>query len=195
LVFGGIPTRRDRIRSAIFLAAEHRSVERQQVNWEALGAIAELIGAGGVVASLLYLAVQVRTSNRASAVQAKLQSTGLLNDFMDLLIQHPEHNQLMRQGRENLGLLSPDEYLRFSNMSLKAFWFFSAGHFQFRHQTLAESDWFEIRALIRNWLRSEGCRDWWEEPGRSMYGDDFVTFIESEIAQVTIRPGDEPDTR
>ena len=42
------------------------------MNWDAIGAIAELVGAVGVVASLLYVATQVRTSNRASAVQAKL---------------------------------------------------------------------------------------------------------------------------
>jgi hypothetical protein len=107
------------------------------MNWEALGACAELTGAAGVMASLLYLAAQVRSSNRAAAVQAKLESTRLLNDFMDLLIQRPELNQVMRKDRESLDSLSHDEYQQFSNMSLKAFWFFSAGHFQFRRHTLA----------------------------------------------------------
>jgi hypothetical protein len=138
------------------------------MSWEALGAFAELIGAAGVIGSLLYLAAQVRTSNRASAVQAKLESTRLLNDFMDLLITHPELNQLMLKARKGLDLLAPDEYQQFSNMSLKAFWFFSAGHFQFRRHTLAESDWFEVQAVLDYWLRSQGCKDWWETLGRSM---------------------------
>lgn len=154
------------------------------MNWEALGAFAELTGAAGVIASLLYLAAQVRTSNRAAAVQAKLESTRLLNDFMELLIQRPELNQLMRKGRKSLDSLSPDEYQQFSNMSLKAFWFFSAGHFQFRRQTLSESDWFEIRAVLDYWLHSQGCKDWWRRVGRSMYGDEFVAFIESEITRL-----------
>jgi len=154
------------------------------MNWEALGAFAELTGAAGVIASLLYLAAQVRTSNRAAAVQAKLESTRLLNDFMDLLIQRPELNQLMRKGRKSLDSLSPDEYQQFSNMSLKAFWFFSAGHFQFRRHTLSESDWFEIRAVLDYWLHSQGCKDWWRRVGRSMYGDEFVAFIESEITRL-----------
>ena len=154
------------------------------MNWEALGAVAELVGAVGVIASLLYLAAQVHTSNRASAVQAKLDSTRLLNDFMDLLIQRPELNQLMLKGRKSLDALSPDEYQQFSNMSLKAFWFFSAGHFQFRRRTLAESDWFEVRAVIEYWLRSQGCKDWWGKLGRSMYGDEFVAFIDSEITRL-----------
>lgn len=159
------------------------------MNWEAIGALAELIGAAGVIGSLLYLAAQVRTGNRASAVEAKLESTRLLNDFMDLLIQRPELNQLMLKGRKRLDSLSPDEYQQFSNMSLKAFWFFSAGHFQFRRHTLAESDWFEVRAVIDYWLRSQGCRDWWQKLGRSMYGDEFVAFIESEITMLAAQPG------
>jgi len=62
---------------------------------------------------------------------------------MDLLIQRSELNQLMLKGRKDLGSLSPDEYQQFSNLSLKAFWFFSAGYFQFRRRTLSQSDWFE----------------------------------------------------
>ena len=163
------------------------------MDWEALGAVGEIVGAAGVIASLVYLGVQVRTSNRASAVQAKLESTRMLNDFMDLLIQHPEYNQLMLQGRKSLDSLSPDEYLRFSNLSLKAFWFFSAGYFQFRLRTLAESDWFELRAVIRYWLVSQGCKDWWDKLGRSMFGRDFVAFIDSEITRLAAQQGDESD--
>jgi hypothetical protein len=59
------------------------SIRRHQVNWDAVGAVAELVGASGVIASLLYLAVQVRASTRASLVDAKLESARLLNDFAE----------------------------------------------------------------------------------------------------------------
>jgi len=42
------------------------------MNWEMIGAIGEVIGAAGVMASLIYLALQIRTSNRA-ARQATMQ--------------------------------------------------------------------------------------------------------------------------
>jgi hypothetical protein len=90
----------------------------------------------------------------------------------------------MIRGRKDLDSLSTDDYYRFSNMNLKAFWFFSAGHFQFRKGTLAEDDWFEMRAVLRFWLRSEGSRTWWEKIGRTMYGSEFIAFIESEIADL-----------
>jgi hypothetical protein len=53
------------------------------MNWDAVGAIAELTGAIGVIASLLYLAGQVRSSNRASLINAKLENTRLLDNYVN----------------------------------------------------------------------------------------------------------------
>ena len=40
------------------------------MNWDAIGAIGEIIGAGAVVASLVYLAIQIRTQNREARLSA-----------------------------------------------------------------------------------------------------------------------------
>ncbi len=40
------------------------------MNWDAIGAIAELLGAAGVVASLLYLATQYRRAARQEAARS-----------------------------------------------------------------------------------------------------------------------------
>ena len=39
------------------------------MNWNAIGAVAELVGASGVIASLLYLAVQIRQSTKQSIAE------------------------------------------------------------------------------------------------------------------------------
>lgn len=155
------------------------------MNWDAIGAIAEAIGAVGVIASLLYLAVQVRGNTRASAIESKLQSTRMLHDFIDSLVQDPELNDLFLRGVADLGSLSEADYYRFSNMSLKAFWFFSAGYFQFRTGTLGEDDWHEIRAVLRYWLRRPGCQAWWAKLGRAAFGSEFARFVDGEIARLT----------
>ncbi len=49
------------------------------MNWDALGAIAELLGAVGVIASLLYLGRQIRQSTKqsfASSYQARAETSG-----------------------------------------------------------------------------------------------------------------------
>jgi hypothetical protein len=154
------------------------------VSWDAVGALAELVGAVGVIASLLYLAVQVRHGTRASAVEAKLESTRLLHTFIDSLIETPELNDLFLRGIADLESLSRSEYLRFSNMSLKAFWFFSAGHFQYRMGTLSENDFHEIRSVMRYWLRGPGCRAWWGKLGRESMAPTFRDFVDHELAAI-----------
>ena len=158
------------------------------MNWDAVGALAEAIGAIGVIASLLYLASQVRASARASAVEAKLQSTRLLSELLESWIRDPELNDLFLRGSDDLESLSKEEYHRFSNLCLKAFWFFSAARFQFRTKTLSESDWRENEVALQFWLNRPGVRAWWEKFGRASFGAAFQDFVDAEIKSLTERP-------
>ena len=106
------------------------------MDWDALGAMAELGGALGVIASLIYLATQIRHSTRASSVEAKLATTGMLNEYLNMFITDPELNDLFLGAHTSTENLSKEEYRRFSNLVLKCFYFFSAAHFQLRTGTL-----------------------------------------------------------
>ena len=152
------------------------------MNWEAIGAIAEGVGAAGVIASLLYLAVQVRSSTRASAVEAKLRTAEMLHVFIDRLIRDPELNDIYLRGLGDIESLSKSDYYRFTNLALNSFWLFSANHFQYRTGALSENDWFEPRAIMLYWLRRPGCRVWWKKLGRSSFGPEFREYVDSEIA-------------
>jgi hypothetical protein len=165
------------------------------MNWDAIGASAEFAGAVGVVASLLYVATQVRYSNRASTVQAKLETTRFMTDYADLMLENPNLNDVMLRGQKSLDSLSSEEVWQFVHLSTKAFWFFSAGHFQFRQGTLPESEWHELRSVAHFWLSGKGCRDWWRTVGRPMFGSEFVAFIDAEIETLAAGQGaaaDEP---
>jgi uncharacterized protein DUF6082 len=154
------------------------------MSWEAMAAIGQVLGALGVIGSLLYLATQVRQNNRASTVAAKLASTQLLCQFVDALIADPELMDIWLRGRKRLEALNDHDRLRFTNMCLKAFWHFSAAQFQLRMGTLQEDDWAEFYAVIRYWLEGEGVRAWWRTTGKNQFGKSFVIFIDSEIANL-----------
>jgi hypothetical protein len=89
------------------------------MHWEAITAIAEVLAAVGIIASLLYLAAEVRQRNRASAVAAKLASTQLLVDFVDSLIADPQLMDVFLRGRKDIETLSANDRFRFANMCLK----------------------------------------------------------------------------
>lgn len=151
------------------------------MNWDAVAAISEAIGAAGVIASLLYLAIQVRAGTRASAVESKLAGTRMYTDYLSMMVQKPELNDIMLRGRKDLQSLSKDEYIQFSNLALIAFSFFSASWFQYRNNTISESDWFELNAITKYWLIGSGTQEWWYKLGHMSFDKPFSDYIESEI--------------
>ena len=126
------------------------------MNWEAIGAIAELLGALGVIGSLIYVGNQVRGSIVASSVAAKLSATQMLAAFQDTMLQNPELAVLMVRGRSSYEELSGEDKLLFSTLALKATFMISAQFFQFQRNVLTEDDWHENRAVAIYWASSVG---------------------------------------
>ena len=151
------------------------------MNWEAIGAVAELSAAIGVIASLLYVATQVRYSNRASSIQAKLENTRFLTEFNDLLLQNRELDRVLVKGQQDFSSLTSEESRVFIQLGVKAFWYFSAAHFQYRARTITESDWHEILFVIDVWLRSPGGLSWWHAVGKHLFGSEFGCFIDEHL--------------
>jgi hypothetical protein len=60
------------------------------VNWDAVGAIAEAIGAGAVVATLVYFGVQLRQTQRASQDTGSLVSMNLNSAWRRTLLENGE---------------------------------------------------------------------------------------------------------
>ena len=100
-------------------------------------------------------------------------------------ISSPELHELFLRGRKTLDELGDIEYLRFSDLCLKAFWYFSAVHIQLRSGMLTEEEWHETRAVVHYFVRGPGVRAWWEKTGRQMFGSGFAGFVEEEIAKVS----------
>jgi len=151
------------------------------MNWDAIGAVAELLGAIGVIGSLIYLGTQVRTSNLASQVDSKLKTTEFLVNFQDLLLGNPDLNEVMMRGRKGIEQLSKEEYLQFSNLAQKAFWYFSACYFQKRKNTVEDADWFEVNSIIMYWTSARGTYQWWMRIGRNSFTGEFEAFIEQQF--------------
>lgn len=79
------------------------------MNWEAIGAIGEVGGAIAVVATLFYLSVQIRNSNRESQVNIAWTITDALNDFIARISASPEVASLWHRGCKDFDSLEDIE--------------------------------------------------------------------------------------
>ena len=149
------------------------------MNWDAIGAVAEALGALGVIASLVYLATQLKSNALASTVEAKLTTIRFMTDFNRDLIMDPSLFELWNRGSKDLQDLSDDEFARFSNLNLSAFWFFSAAFYQFEVGKLTRGDLFEMEQIMGFWLSRSGVMEWWKKFGRTRFNPAFVDYIEA----------------
>lgn len=153
------------------------------MNWDAVGASAELVGAAAVVATLLYLSVQLRQNTKA--VEAEIGRANLEQGTTWLyeVIRDPEVARLYLAGLAD-ELESPEDKLRF-HLLLQALF----NQWAFMYTTdggLVEPD-------VAHVLSTPGGRKYWQRANANGMHDkswhdsrnfvEYVTGIERKLKQ------------
>jgi len=90
------------------------------MNWEALGSIAELLGALGVIGSFFYLALQIRQNTDPLGESIKSQQIATYQAVQDsghqVRGQVQEHAALYLKGLRDPPALAPEELLIFNTL-------------------------------------------------------------------------------
>ena len=155
------------------------------MNWSALGAIGEIIGAAGVIVSLLYLAGQVRNNSRQlrhAAAQAVLDK---LNGLIGQLAFTAGAGDVWTRGLSGLDALVDDEELvRFSSMLLQAFWAYEEVLHYRRAGVIEDWAWTHAKAPVEHFMRTPGFQEWWQLRG-NWFSDEFQGFVNDGMPQTT----------
>jgi len=79
------------------------------MNWDAIGAISEAIGALAVAATLIFLIVQVRQNSKAVNATVTHGSITAFNDLNSILATNPRLAEVLDRGNANPDQLSDEE--------------------------------------------------------------------------------------
>jgi hypothetical protein len=151
------------------------------MNWEAIGAIGDLVGGIAVVATLIYLSMQIRqnTNINASAVR---------QSFYDYTARQMLHGTDSKEFHAMLDRACTTDEEITSGERFQLFRFFQAvfvgyqcAYFQHRHKALGEDDWNVIRTLLRSfWLLpgKEIARLWETFKTGGVLDDEFIAQVE-----------------
>jgi len=91
------------------------------VNWEAISAIGQLVGALAVVISLLYLAREVRSSAHATRVASMHSLSDKFNRWSQQLAEQPHLSELYYRGIHDFESLEGTDLIRFFSLMHGAF--------------------------------------------------------------------------
>ena len=147
------------------------------MNWEALGAIAESVGAVGVVVTLGYLAFQVRQNTRAIRAQTYDSFVSRFRHWNEPMRVDQEMSEQFQSLIEDAGSLPAKEQRHAVHVLYDFVRLAENLHYQYREGMLAESVWRGWESLFRAYLRAPGFVWYWERR-RSFFSEEFNEWVE-----------------
>jgi hypothetical protein len=159
------------------------------MNWEAIGAVGEALGAAGVIITLVYLARQIHQSSEhieQNIRSQRLSASAALHHDLTVIrlsfLTDPELLRIFADGRRDPNALPPEERARFM---VTCTLLFEQLAFAFDRREEGVADWSSFYHYLRDYARSPGVRLWWEEHGLSIFSPAFIREVEKQMAKPT----------
>ena len=145
------------------------------MNWEAIGAIGESIGAIAVCVTLVFLTIQLRQANgshRTVAYQTYLDArVQLLMSQLD-----PEINKVFHAVAFDPGAADQEELQKFHLAMHLAMTYFASAYELWQQGLLSQEEWESNLSMLSEYKGIRGFQLWWPATS-NFYNDDFVKQI------------------
>ena len=146
------------------------------MNWEAVNAIAQLVSSLGVVASVVYLAVQIRHNTRVTRLSSQDAATSALREVTKPFAENAELGRIWRVGLEDLNALTPDEKGRFFHSAFQFLKAMETIHFHYIYGLMEEVIWRGWCNLYAHYLSSPGLDAYWRVR-HDLFSEQFQDFV------------------
>ena len=148
------------------------------MNWDALGAIAELLGAVGVILSVIYLAIQIRSNTSALKTNANWDTHHSFAEVNDYLAQGGEIGEIVRKSTDpemTMDQFSDKEAFQFQMFARGMFQRLEAQYFQYKAGMLAPEVWSNRIAFNKGLLNLPVWKEFWIiEKGNSQFTEELL---------------------
>lgn len=146
------------------------------MNWDAINAVSQLISSIAVVISVLYLAVQLRSSTRVARVAAMDVAAAALREVTKPFMENAELGRVWRIGLENLNTLSADDQARFFHAAHQFLKALETIHYHYVYGLLDTQLWGGWLELLRHYVATPGLEYYLNLRG-AVFSERFRKFI------------------
>jgi hypothetical protein len=149
------------------------------MDWNALGAIGEIIGALAVFLTLGYLAVQIRQNTKAVRASALDSSVSAVNNVRVAIFQSSEVTALYQEGLVNPEELGDGERERFRLLMHTIIWSVWNIYAQTEYGGLSSSTWAAQLPFLNRVMNTRGGIWFWDK-----YQMEFEESFRKEVDRV-----------
>ena len=148
------------------------------MNWDAVGAVAELLGAVAVVASLMYLAAQVRINTRSVRAASTKDAATTIRQWFDTVTSDPDLSRIFTMGVEGVESLPAEERPRFMFIAFNLLKAAEDLHYQAHHGMMDPELWGGWDHILHQYLPSPGIQAYWSVR-RLAFSTSFRGYVDS----------------
>jgi AICAR transformylase/IMP cyclohydrolase PurH len=155
------------------------------MNWEAISAIGEIVGAVAVVVTLIYVARQIRDNTRVARSATRQSVAEMTMSIADDLVADKEMAKLFLkdlQGDE----LDASERLRLFARTYRAMRNYENIHYQYLTGMLTASEWQGFRSNLNAIFEWPSTQAYWENE-RQYYSQPFQTEVSAILEELAAR--------
>jgi len=150
------------------------------MDWNAISAVAETLGAMGVIVSLVYLGVQIRMSRKDSVHNSIDRLVELWSTFSGALADHPELSAAFSKGLQNMDELEDVEKVMVFAHFGRVLRISEAIYLHHHHGTISESLWNGVDSSITDMLRIPAVRQYWPIR-RHWFCAEFQAYLDARV--------------
>ncbi len=150
------------------------------MNWDAVGATGELIGAVTVMVTLVYLVIQLKQNTRALKSSTFQQLGDVMARNWEVVITNPDMAALFLKASSGLDALEQKERLLFGAMATMLFRRVETVYTQ---ESLGAIDTRLTEGFKQSSLSSLshlGMREWWQQ-SQLAFRPEFVAWVNTEL--------------
>ena len=160
------------------------------MNWEAMGALSEMIGAIAVVITLVYLAIQIRQNTRAIRLDTGHDVAEEYRDIFALMAQDKDLAELVNKAATSPDSITGADKVRYYALNSNFVRAVENAYFQFNEQALDRKHWSGMKRMLTDYAQLPAFREYW--PNRKhWFSQEFQDFMASEILSSS-KAGDIP---
>jgi hypothetical protein len=162
------------------------------MNWDAIGAIGELVGAAAVVITLIYLSRQIRQANEQGEIEAFRHTWDNLNQLCDVLAESKEKAGIVTRGRQDLASLDPEEELIFEHIHIRLLNTLESWHLQIERASRPgdhrQRQLENLSGIAAGYLGHPGTRELWARIG--YYFEPIQGLVDRALQEAAESSGD-----
>ena len=150
------------------------------MNWDAIGAVGEILGAVAVLFTLIYLARQIKQNTQEVRSSNYHAITGSFNAINMIVAQNAELARVFKLGNDSFSSMSEEEQTQYNFLMHSAFRVMDVLHYQSHHGTGDTTLWEAEKPTIDSLLMPRGAREWWSTRPFN-FSKDFVSYVDEVV--------------